>query len=485
MAHPARTAKHSVNAPRRRLGWQALFEPVDIASIVLFRILFGAVMVWEVSRYVSKGWIEDFYIRPDYYFTYFGFDWIRPWAGDGMYLHFAALGLLALFIAVGLWYRVATVLFFLGFTYVFLLDQTRYLNHFYLVSLVSFLMIMVPAHRAFSLDAFRHPEIRADVAPAWSLWILRAQLGLAYFFGGVAKMNSDWMLGGEPMRMWLARRTDFPVIGSFFTYEPVVWGFVYGGLLLDLLIVPLLLWPRTRVFAFVLAASFHLMNARLFTIGIFPWFMLGASLLFFPPDWPRRIVDRLRRRGRAASRGTSTGSTQRLAVSLPRQRLILGGLAAYVLVQVALPLRHHLYAGPVSWTEEGHYFAWHMKLRDKRGRVRFTATDKATGRRWQIDPSSELTRAQRSKMSGHPEMILQYSHHIARSLRARGIDAEVRAVAKASLNGRRAAELVDPTVDLAAQARSLRPATWIRPLEVPLHSPATSAAALDAQRRDR
>ena len=71
-------------------------------------------------------------------------------------------------------------LFFFAFTYMFLLEQSTYLNHFYMVSLVSFLMIFVPAHRTFSLDATRRPEIRSDTAPVWTLWTLQAQLGIVY-----------------------------------------------------------------------------------------------------------------------------------------------------------------------------------------------------------------------------------------------------------------------------------------------------------------
>ena len=70
-----------------------------------------------------------------------------------MYLHFLPIGVLAVCSALGLWNRISTLLMFLDFTYVFLLDQTLYLNHFYLMALISFLMIFVPAHRAFSVDA--------------------------------------------------------------------------------------------------------------------------------------------------------------------------------------------------------------------------------------------------------------------------------------------------------------------------------------------
>ena len=259
-----------------------LFAPVDIASLACFRIVFGAIMLWEVIRYFSHGWIERYFITPTFHFTFYGFGWVQPWPGDGMYWHFFALGVLALLIMVGFLYRLSAALFFLGFTYVFLLDQARYLNHFYLVCLLSLLMVLIPAHRALSVDALARPSLRAATAPAWALWLLRAQVGLVYFYAGVAKLNGDW-LRGEPIRDWLAYRTDFPIIGPLFTQEPVMWMFAYGGLLLDLLLAPLLLWRRTRWFAFALAVLFHLLNAGLFSIGIFPWLMIAATVMFFPP----------------------------------------------------------------------------------------------------------------------------------------------------------------------------------------------------------
>jgi hypothetical protein len=266
---------------------RAAAAPVDIASLAVFRIAFGAVMVWEVYRYFSKGWIARYYIDPDFHFTYYGFGWVKPWPGDGMYVHFAVLGLAAAGMMAGLFYRASALVLFLGFTYVFLLDQSRYLNHFYLISLIALLLVFLPVHRAASLDALRRPGLRADTAPAWALWLVRAQVGIPYFYGGIAKLNGDW-LRAEPIRSWLASRLDFPLIGRFFTDEWMVLAFAYGGLLLDLLIVPFLLWRRTRPHAFAVGLVFHATNALLFRIGIFPWMMMAATTIFFAPDWPRR-----------------------------------------------------------------------------------------------------------------------------------------------------------------------------------------------------
>lgn len=451
---------------RARLGdaSRRLFEPVDIASLVVFRIAFGGVMLWEVWRYFTKDWIPRYWIDPSFHFTYYGFGWVEPWPGEWMYVHWAVIGAAAACITLGLFYRVATVVFFLAFTYQFLLEQTRYLNHFYLIVLVSLLLCFVPAHRAFSLDALMRPRLRSDTVPAWSLWLLRGQIGLVFFFAGVAKLNGDW-LRGEPMRDWLASRTDFAVIGRFFTEDWAPYLFSYGGLMLDLLVFPLLLWRRTRLLAFIAAVSFHLTNSQLFNIGIFPWMMIGACLLFFDASWPRRVL-RLLRVQISQPRPSAGHARWRLTTA---QRVTVGLLTAWFAVQVFLPLRHFAYPGKVSWTEEGHQFAWHMKLRDKEGVSRFFATDPATGESWELYPSLYLMEWQYWEMSEHPDKVLQFAHHLRDQLALEGYpDIEIRAQVIASLNGREMQPLVDPDVDLAAEPRTIFGADWIEPLTEPL-----------------
>lgn len=433
-----------------------LFAPIDIAPLVYFRIAFGAIMMWEVGRYFSYGWIDMYYIDPDFLFSFYGFDWVKPWPGIGMYLHFAGMGTLALCIMIGLWYRTAMVLFFAAFSYVFLLAPTHYLNHFYLIILISFCLILVPAHRAGSLDTQRQPHRRLAVAPAWTLWLLRFQIGVAYFFGGIAKLNADW-LAGEPMRMWLLDRTDMAVVGPLFVHEPVIYAMSYGGLLLDLFIVPLLLWRRTRLYAVALAVFFHVSNMFLFSIGIFPWMMIATIPLFFPPEQVGIVLRRIGLLGK------------QVADRLPeprRPRLILALLGLYVMWQVLFPLRHWLYPGNVSWTEEGHNFSWHMKLRDKSAQIDFRATDPVSGATWNVNPRRYLTSRQVRKMSTRPDLIHDFSHHLSRELTSPGNPPiEIRVVSSVSLNGRPPQLMIDPTVDLAAEPRNLRHKSWILPLK--------------------
>ncbi len=449
----------------RRVG--ALFRGVDAAGIAVFRVAFGGILLSEIIRYLVGGHVEYLYAKPDFHFTFYGFDWVAPWPGVGMYVHFVVLGILAALLMVGLLYRVAAILFFLGFTYVFLLEQAYYLNHFYLVCLLGLLLVFIPADRAFSVRRWLRPGTPRTL-PAWTLWLLRAQIGIVYFYAGVAKLNGDW-LRGEPMRSFT------PGLPAWARGEVVVYLISYGGLLFDLLVVPFLLWRKSRPIAFAVALVFHLANAFFlpFQIGIFPWYMIAATTLFFEPDWPRRAIAGLRRLFHRRSRSiaaagpiaadapvVSTGALHRRFV------LILGG--AYLVIQILLPLRHHLYPGDPGWTEEGNNFAWRMMIYNKQPEARFFARDPTTDTRWELDPSAYLSDFQRAIMPLRPDMILQFCHRVADDLRARGHEnAEIRAYIKSSFNGRRNQLYVDPMVDLARESRSLRPKTWIKPLVVP------------------
>jgi hypothetical protein len=435
--------------------WRLLFTPVDIASLAVFRIGFGLLMARELYVYLEQGKVEASWVRPAFHFTWLLFDWVKPWPGIGMFLHFYALLALALFVAAGLFYRVSISLFCVGFTYLFLIDQAKYQNHWYLICLLAAAMAVIPAHRALSLDAKLEPGLGSEQAPAWALWLLRGQIGLVYLFGGIAKLNPDW-LHGQPMKLWLPGSIGLPLLEPVLEHPAAALLASWSGLLIDLFMFPGLIFRRTRPYAFAVATVFHLLNSQMFQIGVFPWLAIWCTMLFFDPDWPRRVFAWPRREPLAPA------GPPRWEV---RARATAGLLAAYFAVQILVPLRHFVYPGNVSWTGEGHRFAWHMRLASKTGLTRFRLTDPETGRSWDVDPRDELSEEQAQRMAGDPAMILQYAHHLAGlASRDDGPRVEVRAIAVATLNGHPAEPLIDPETDLAAVPRELFGATpWILP----------------------
>lgn len=442
------------------------FRQVDASSLIFFRIFFGLIMLWEMFRYLSKGWITEMFTRPTYHFNYWPFDFLSPLPGNGMTWLFIGMAILSLCIMTGLFYRFASIAFFLSFSYMFLLEQTRYLNHFYLVVLLSFVMIFLPLNRSASLDVRWRKLKGSETVPLWALWFARLMIGVPYFFGGVAKITPDW-LQGQPLQDWLQRKVSTGQLGSFFEMPIVAYGMSYGGLLLDLLVVPALLFKRTRTIAFLLLLAFHLMNATIFNIGIFPWFMIVASTLYFSPSWPRKLFQNLG--GKWPMRYPAREALLAPTTLNSRHRLILGGIAVWMLIQVTVPLRFLFFPGNVNWTEEGHRFSWHMKLRDKEGQVSFIVKDKSSGEAQIIDPRTLILPWQYRKMSVHPYLIWQFADYLKDEYAELGRDVAVYANAKASLNGRTYQQLIDPTVDLTSVARPVFTSSpWITPLNTPL-----------------
>jgi len=455
-----------------RPWFQRLFEPVDVASLAAFRVAFGGLMFLHMLGYLTKGWLHTHYLAPAFYFKYPGFAWLPALPKEALPAFFWALAGLAAMIALGIFSRVACALFALGFGYVLLLDAASYQNHLYLICLLAFLLAVVPAHRTLSLTT--RSGQRTDWAPTWALWLLRFQLAVPYVLGGLAKLNYDWLVRAQPVAIWMSEAPPGRFRAAFLDERWAAYGIAWGGLLYDLLVVPALLWRRTRLLAVAVTLAFHLSNSRLFSIGVFPSLMIAATMLFFPPDWPRRL--RLMRRPRrpqpgAAPAGGGMGRRAPPAAgnrhAAPRgrygRRAVLAFLGVWVAVQLLLPFRHLLYPGAVDWTEEGHRFAWRMKLRDKRGTLRFVAVDR---RRREVHPltgvEAVLTPNQRHMMLHDPNMIRQFARHVAQGLASTGYGpVEVRAITSISLNGRPPRPMIDPEVDLAAQPHRWGPAPWI------------------------
>jgi len=435
-----------------------LLNPADIASLVFFRFFFGLLMVWE-SYWLSTNWIDDNFIKPGFHFSYYGFSWLNPWPGHGMYFHMIIIGASGLFISIGLFYRFFAFLLFLSFTSFFFMDPSYYLNHFYLVCWISLLMVFIPAHRFISIDVKIWPKIKTDFLPAYWLWFLRFLVALPFFFGGLAKINQDW-LHAEPMRIWLTRHSESLFAGSLLQTEAGVTFFSYGGIFFDLLIIPLLLWRKTRIWAFLAALFFNLMNAYIFSIGIFPWLMIVASLLFFNPSWPRKFFK--------LKKNSSCEAPKKPFPLTPLRILGFGICCILLLFHLLFPFRHFLYPGFVLWNEEGSRFSWQMKLRDKicRGSFRLVNLDQ---RDYPAIGQGTINARQWKRMKNMPDMILQFSHHLKEEYEKLGFpQMEIYSEILCSLNGRKPQLIIDPTVNLGQIKRTLRHSPWILPLKNPL-----------------
>ena len=445
-----------VHSPDRRTALPYFQQTADAAPLVVFRLLFGLLMIISMIRFWSYGWIDKLYIQPQFFFSYYGFEWIQP-LGEYTYGLFALCGVAATMVVLGYHYRVAIILFFLSFTYIELMDKTTYLNHYYLVSAISFLLIFLPAHRNFSLDAWWRPSRATTRVPRWSIDAIKLLIGIVYFYAGLAKLNTDWLLHAMPLKIWLSAHYDFPVLGYFFEQNWVHYAFSWSGMLYDLSIPFLLLYSRTRRAAFVLVVVFHVLTHALFPIGMFPYIMIVSALIFFDARWHRRILALLSQ----GLRLEKAAFSYKRAASTPRWKLGIVGL--FFSVQLLLPFRYLLYPGELFWTEEGYRFSWRVMLMEKAGSATFRVVDSQSGQRLYVDNTNFLTTFQEKQMATQPDFIIQYAHHLADHYSLSGQRVQVYVDSYVALNGRASQPYVDPTVDLTQVQESFRSRTYLLP----------------------
>lgn len=448
MAIPADSAAGTLHRLRHHLN-----RPIDGASIAAFRIGFGVIGVMVVARLLAYGWWERLYLDPLYLLPYPGFAWLPRPDRTGLLALLSLIALSAGAIAAGSRLRLASLVFFLSFGWLELLDQATYLNHYVWLSAAALLLALLPIGGS-----------AATPVPAWTLLALRAQVGLVYVFAGIAKLNADWLLRAQPLRIWLADHGDLPGLGALLAQPWVAWPASWAAAAFDLTVVGFLCWRRTRAWAFAAVVVFHLFTRWLFPIGVFPWVMVLGATLFFPPDWPRRLRSRLELVVGVAT--TAARRSERASVQLthsPRARALPSVLVAALLaVEVLLPLRRFVLPGDAHWNEEGYRLSYLVMANEKSGLLRYQVRDMRSGERFVVLPGDLFSRLQVERMAHQPRLITAGARRVAEHFAALGRPAvEVRADSFVAHNGRAAARLIDPTVDLA---RALPPrAAWILP----------------------
>lgn len=439
-----------------------LSKPTSIAPLGVFRIIFGLMMCGSAIRFWSKGWIDSFFLQPPHFFHYYGFSWIKPMGEIGMYFVFALLILSSFLVGIGLFYRGASIVYFVLFTYAELIDASYYLNHYYFVSLVAFLMCFLPANKTFSLDVWRRPNIELYKIPTWMIILLKFQLAAVYFFAGIAKLNPDWMFDAMPMSIWLQAKAHWPLLGDLFTQKWVAYSSSWVACFFDLTIVIFLSISRFRPFAYFILVVFHVLTGMMFPIGMFPWIMILSTLIFFPPHFHEKILQAIR--SLLPVNSTRLLGHNSLILS-PLKNKISGFIfTVFILIQLFLPLRYLLYPGNIFWTEQGYRFSWRVMLMEKAGTAFFYVTDPKTGQKGEVDNSQFLTLTQEKMMASQPDFILQYAHIIKEVVQSRGLENPIiNAEVYVTLNGSRSKLLFDPSLNLLDIEDGFKNKNWLYP----------------------
>ncbi|MDA9127204.1 HTTM domain-containing protein, partial [Flavobacteriaceae bacterium] len=405
----------------------------ESTSLAFFRLGFGLLMTYSIIRFWLKGWIQTMYIDPSFHFTFYGFEWVTP-LGDYTYLLFFICGLSAFFVAIGYKYYMSIIIFFLSFTYIELMDKTTYLNHYYFVSILSFLMIFLPSNSSYSVDSYLQKK-SFKYTPKWCVDSIKLLLFIVYFYSGLAKINKDWLFEAQPLKIWLTTGSyDFPLIGSNLMQQEWFHYFMsWGGMFYDLLIPFLLIYTRTRVFGFLLVIFFHLFTVLLFPIGMFPYIMIMSSLIFFSSKTHKKILDFILK----PFIDKIKSIREMKIINIQKERISLIVVSVFFIIQFLFPFRYSLYPGELFWNEQGYRFSWRVMLMEKKGYTTFKVVNKENDNSFYIMNNSFLTELQERQMSFQPDFIIEYAHFLGNYYKNLGLnDIEIYADSYVALNGR-------------------------------------------------
>ena len=434
-----------------------LYTPSDIASLIFFRICFGALGVWEVIRFFYHGWVEHLYAKAPFHFKYEYFTWVEAWPGNGMHFHFLVVGVAAFFICIGLFYRISAVIFFLGYTYIFLVERALYNNHYYLICLLGFFLILMPLNQNFSVDTLIWPSIRKNYVSSFWIWIIRFQMSIVYIYGGFAKFDQDWLNGMAPRALIRIGAYETPIF-NIIDYPIINLFYAWSGLIFDLFIPFFLIYSRTRIYAFFAALIFHVHNIFIFNIGIFPYMAITLTLMYFPTDFPKRFLEFLKISTKIFEKAETSTHGNRPNFFI---RLLVG---VYFLWQLIFPFRHLTNPGWTAWHQEGHLFAWRMMLVQKNVQMLFEVKNPDTGETRYADPDDYLNVPQKLKLARNPDMILQYAHYIRDLvIKNAGFTPELLATIKVGINGREYRYLLKPNLDLSKLTTFEESYKWVIP----------------------
>jgi hypothetical protein len=307
--------------------------------------------------------------------------------------------------------------------------------------LLCWIVATMDLHRYASIDAWRKPAIKSLTCPHWYKVFLVGLLCMVFMYASKAKWYPGWY-EGTFVELAFSGKKYYWLIGSWLQYKWLQIGVTWGGIVFDFVVIPMLMFRKTRWFAFGLFVFFNLFNSVVFLIGIFPYLMIGSSVLFFTPEVVRQRF----------FPGKPKADLTYMPSPLPPFKQL--GLAVYLIfcvVQLLLPLRYHFIEGDVLWTEEGHRLSWRMMLRIRQGRTMFHIIDNDSGHSEKVRPGKYLTTKQARMMSSHPDMIWQFAQWLKRKYASEGKEnISIYVDTKVKVNKSKYYPIIDPTADLAA-----------------------------------
>lgn len=377
---------------KKIISW--LNNPVPNISITLFRTIFSFILLIQTYYFISNGFIKENIIEPFMLFPFIS--GLNPMAE----IYLVVLSYIMLVANIGMLFnktaKISTLFFVCSFTYFWLLDKTYFNNHYYFMSLICFILLVVEHKSSFQ---------KINYVSRWSLFALQAMVVITYLIAGINKLNPYWLIDLQPITFILENKCDVTE-NTFFINPLLVLLITYAGLLFDLLIGFLLFYKRTKLLAFILVIGFNIMNYLLFLdnseIGVFPFIMISTLILFINPEYLTKVFN-----------VTEGGSHKRES-----HQLIKYFIAAFLLLQIILPFRHLIFKGYVDYNGIGQRFSWRMKSMCKtpttEGIIQFSVIDKKS--KTQIAYFHLLNMEKQFKKSGIHENLYLTKNQIIKLL---------------------------------------------------------------------
>lgn len=419
---------------------EKLSEPIDGRYLAWFRILVFGLTAVEVTELKSGGYLNFVLSGTDIRFPYEFLPIAMKFTDQQVDLLYAMVMLSAGLCAIGLLYRFASWMFLISYSFLFFQDKILWNNHWYLFVLIGILAVVINMAGTYSLDVLLKPEKKQPFVARWNYIVFGVQIGLVYFFGGVAKVNSDWLVNAEPIGTFLSQRTEYPILGILFQQSWAKFFFAYTGALFDLGIVFLLFWKRAWITAVVSVLIFNGLNSIIFDIGVFPFFMIGSLLVFY----------QVKLNPVQSNVKNKIDFDKISAPTIARY-----GITALLIFQLIFPFRQFLYKGSPSWIGICERFSWRMMIQTKDiQEFEFYVYDRLLEEEQpvQIDVSPR----QRIAMVVFPDMIAQYAEGMRQHIEKQGTtNIEIRARIQVKMNAGKFQFLVDKEYDLSREERLL------------------------------
>lgn len=433
------------------------FKQVDNSPLIVFRILFGLLMVVECWGAIATGWVKETFVDPEFTFTFMGFEWTQFLLGKTMYFYFIVMGIFAWGVALGYRYRISSIILAFMWALAYFMQKSHYNNHYYFAVIIAILMCFMPAHRYYSLDVKQKRVQELQTCDYWCLWIFAAEITILYTYAAIAKFYPGWMNGDfiavkyGTQASWFESKLGWNAFADLLRNKVLQQWVLWIGIIFDLLIAPLLMWKKTRTPALLLTLVFHISNSIILHIGIFPYFALSFALFFYPPETIRSIF--FKKKPNVVESYNSDSNP-----------LIITSISLVLILHTLLPLRHHFIEDDVFWTEEGHRMSWRMMLRSKSGYTTFFI-EKPNEKRTFINPTDYLTPLQISAMQNKPDMIWQFAQYVKKKQVEQGFDSiKIYAKGKLSLNQGPSYDFIYDTVDLTqVKWNTFGHESWLKP----------------------